>query len=333
MRCEITSGNTVSTTGSPPEMLVSVIVPIFNIENYLDDCVDSIVSSMYENLEILLIDDGSTDSSGLLCETWAAKDDRVRVIHQINRGPSCARNAGLDAATGSIIIFVDGDDYIEPRLVQTCVKEMMDYSADVVIYENDIVDERGRYVRLPQRRSRPRNAETTTSRSALELMFHDRLPHFAWKYAFSRDVLYGENIRFPPGRALEDVGTMYRVLYGATTVRRIPDILYHYRQRGSSILHSSPSLSLWNDWLANFDEIECYFESRDRRLLSLVRLWSLGIGINHLFAMRGNVAEDDWKSEFEEIALWVRERMSVPSLLRLSIRHKVKMLAIWGSMK
>ena len=92
--------------------LISVIVPVYKVENYLDCCVQSIVNQTYSNLEILLIDDGSPDASGAMCDAWAEKDSRIRVIHQENAGGGAARNAGLDAARGERIAFVDSDDYI-----------------------------------------------------------------------------------------------------------------------------------------------------------------------------------------------------------------------------
>ena len=98
--------------------LISVIVPVYKVENYLDCCVQSIVNQTYSNLEIILIDDGSPDASGAMCDAWAEKDSRIRVIHQENAGGGAARNAGLDAARGERIAFVDSDDYIAPDCYQ-----------------------------------------------------------------------------------------------------------------------------------------------------------------------------------------------------------------------
>lgn len=99
------------------EIVVSVIVPVYKVEKFLNRCVSSIVSQSYRNLEIILVDDGSPDSCPDLCNQWSAKDKRIRVIHQTNRGLSAARNAGLDVATGHYIAFVDSDDWIETDYV------------------------------------------------------------------------------------------------------------------------------------------------------------------------------------------------------------------------
>ena len=104
--------------------LISVIVPVYKVENYLDCCVQSIVNQTYSNLEIILIDDGSPDASGAMCDAWAEKDSRIRVIHQENAGGGAARNAGLDAARGEIISMIDSDDYICPRMYAYLVSLM-----------------------------------------------------------------------------------------------------------------------------------------------------------------------------------------------------------------
>lgn len=101
---------------SEKQPLISVIVPIYKVEQYLNRCVQSIVDQTYKNLEIILVDDGSPDNSPAMCDAWAEKDDRVQVVHKKNGGVSSARNAGLDAANGAYIGFVDGDDYIEPDM-------------------------------------------------------------------------------------------------------------------------------------------------------------------------------------------------------------------------
>lgn len=111
--------------------LLSVIVPVYNVENYIDECVRSIVSQEYTNLEIILIDDGSTDTSGMKCDKWKTKDNRIKVIHKPNGGLSDARNAGLDIATGEYIGFVDSDDYIEPNMFKMLVDNLEQYNTQI----------------------------------------------------------------------------------------------------------------------------------------------------------------------------------------------------------
>ena len=111
--------------------LISVIVPVYNVEKYLDQCIDSIVNQTFKNLEIILIDDGSTDASSSICDTWATKDNRIVVIHKENGGVSSARNLGLERATGDFIGFIDSDDYIENDFYEFLMNNLNEYDADI----------------------------------------------------------------------------------------------------------------------------------------------------------------------------------------------------------
>lgn len=102
------------------EPLISVIIPVYGVEQYLDHCVESVTAQTYRNLEIILVDDGSKDHCPVMCDAWAGKDPRIHVVHKANGGLSSARNAGLDVATGEYIAFVDGDDWIEPTMLEPC---------------------------------------------------------------------------------------------------------------------------------------------------------------------------------------------------------------------
>ena len=124
--------------------LISVIVPVYQVEQYLDRCVSSILEQTYDHLEVILIDDGSPDSCPRLCDEWAEKDPRVRVIHQENGGVSSARNAGLDAATGDYIAFVDSDDAIRPNYFETLYALLTEHQAELSICKMLVVDEEGK---------------------------------------------------------------------------------------------------------------------------------------------------------------------------------------------
>ncbi len=113
--------------------LISVIVPIYNVDNYLEKCIDSIINQSYKNLEIILIDDGSTDDCGIICDKYKKNDERIIVIHKKNEGLSSARNKGLDIAKGNLISFIDGDDYIEHNMLATLKKNMEKYESDISI--------------------------------------------------------------------------------------------------------------------------------------------------------------------------------------------------------
>ena len=123
---------------TPYKDLISVIVPVYKVERYLCRCVDSIIAQTYTNLQIILVDDGSPDGSGAICDDYAAKDSRITVIHKKNGGLSDARNAGLVAACGSYIGFVDSDDYIEPEMFEELLLKAMDTGADLTLCDFNI---------------------------------------------------------------------------------------------------------------------------------------------------------------------------------------------------
>ena len=114
--------------------LISIIIPVYKVEPYLRKCLDSVVQQTYRNLEIILVDDGSPDSCGAICDEYATKDERITVIHQENKGLSAARNAGLDIATGDYIQFVDSDDWIEPDALATVLSIAEDHHVDIVCF-------------------------------------------------------------------------------------------------------------------------------------------------------------------------------------------------------
>ena len=132
--------------------MISIIVPVYNVEKYLNRCVDSIINQTYKNLEIILVDDGSTDNSGKICDEYQKKDSRIKVIHKTNGGMSSARNAGLDIATGNYIAFVDSDDYIALNMMATMRGYVVDNNVDMAVCgftrltENKILSERGKEV-------------------------------------------------------------------------------------------------------------------------------------------------------------------------------------------
>ena len=113
---------------------VSIVIPVYNVEKYLDRCVNSVINQTYSNIEIILVDDGSKDNSGKICDEWEKKDSRIKTIHKKNEGLGMARNTGLDNATGDYIGFVDSDDFIEQKLIEDSVDKIVDYSPDVVMY-------------------------------------------------------------------------------------------------------------------------------------------------------------------------------------------------------
>ena len=125
-------------------VLVTVVIPIYNVEQYLDRCIDSVVNQTYKNLEIILVDDGSPDNCPAMCDAWAQKDSRIKVVHKENGGLGYARNSGMEVATGKYIFFFDSDDSIELTLVEKCVNAAKEHNSELVIFGRNNVYDDGR---------------------------------------------------------------------------------------------------------------------------------------------------------------------------------------------
>ena len=215
--------------------LISIIVPIYKVEAYLDQCVSSIVEQTYQNLEIILVDDGSPDRCPVLCDEWAAKDSRIRVIHKPNGGLSDARNAGLDVCRGEYVAFVDSDDWLESNYVDKMLGAAQTEQADIVTCT--FVDE---FEATGKTVCNPKEAFVGNTEQALQMLYDGtRIITAAMK--FYRRYIW-QDLRFPVGRLYEDALTTYKVFDLAKTIVQIPDGLYHYRVREGSIMTSAFSL-------------------------------------------------------------------------------------------
>ncbi len=209
--------------------LVSVIIPVYNVEDYLNHCVETAVAQTYPNLEILLVDDGSPDNSGKLCDQWAQKDSRITVIHKQNGGLSSARNAGLAAAKGEFILFIDSDDWMAPDMAEKMVAGITATNADLVCCGMTAVEDGIEYP-LPWFG----DAIVLDAQTALQhVVNNDKLSSHVVPKMYRASML--ENDIFPLGKLFEDVLTTHKVLARCATVAIIPDAPYYYYQRSDSI--------------------------------------------------------------------------------------------------
>ena len=218
--------------------LVSVIVPIYNVEEYLKECIDSIIGQTYRHLEIILVDDGSPDRCGKVCDEYALSDGRVRVIHQSNRGLSAARNAGLEMATGEFISFIDSDDYLDKHFYARLL-EAFEGHPEVGITACMIYrDEQGRII--SSKSSWHMDTPTIYSyEHCCEGAILGKLPVAVWNKLYRAELI--GKLRFKEGRIVEDVLYMYdlslEVKKQQMSLLQIPDYLYYYRIREGSICH------------------------------------------------------------------------------------------------
>lgn len=212
--------------------MISVIVPVYNVERYIRQCVESILEQTYADLEIILVDDGSTDGSGSICDEYKLKDDRVVVIHKCNGGLSDARNAGLDIARGEYIGFVDSDDYIEPDMYEVLYKNCERYAADLAAARFVKFNTQGEV-----RKNFTENIEVFSREEMLRLFIvGDRryeITMSVWDRLYKRELI--SDLRFPVGKCYEDIVFSTKVIEKSKINVYIDRALYHYRLREDSI--------------------------------------------------------------------------------------------------
>ncbi len=216
--------------------LVSVIVPVYNVEQYIEKCLDSICGQDYANLQIILVDDGSTDASGAICDRYADRDGRIQVIHQKNGGLSAARNAGMDRAEGDYLVFVDSDDWIERDMVSYMVHRIEKEEAQMAIC--------GMYlVTGGRRRIRSVSKDEVLSRDVAlrELSRNGKIQNYVCSQMIERRLM--QEIRFPAGRNFEDILTTYRVMERAERILLLKEPKYNYLQRKGGITNGKKQIT------------------------------------------------------------------------------------------
>ena len=244
--------------------LISVIVPVYNAEAFLDQCLESIVGQSYRHLEIIIVDDGSTDGSETKCDRWAEQDERIRVIHQPNGGHSAARNTGLDAVTGELMMMVDSDDVLHPEFTATLLNVMREHDADIAV--GGYVAFFGDRLDFPQRHeAAPR---LFNQQEAIQAVFYQQgLTHSPWGWLFKASLFDG--IRFPLGIIYEDLAIIYPLLKRCHRVVAIDDVLYGYRQHESNSMRVfSPRRSSVLDVC---EDLERQMQQEDPQYLTAVR--------------------------------------------------------------
>lgn len=212
--------------------LISIIVPVYNVIDYVEKCLDSICRQSYTKLEIVVVDDGSTDGSAEICDAYAAKDNRIKVIHRENRGLSAARNDGLDVVTGELIGFVDSDDWIDPDMYEFLYQLLKGGGADISICSH--------YIEKPTKTKVKYASDAVlrlSSRDAIRLLVEDNIiRNFAWDKLYKRHLFDG--LRFPQDRYFEDIAIMYKIFYKAQDIVMKGHPKYHYMVRTDSITGS-----------------------------------------------------------------------------------------------
>ena len=220
--------------------LITIIVPVYKVEAYLNKCVESIRNQTYHNLEIILIDDGSPDDCPKLCDAFAKIDERIKVIHQKNGGLSSARNAGIDRATGHYIGFVDSDDYIDATMFERLYEGILAHTCDIAICNHYVVEGDKLLMEMP-----PVDQECLyKSKEAIKLLLEDKvIKSYAWDKLYKAELFRG--VRYPVGRNYEDIATTYLLMEKAKSICQLQDFGYYYQIRESCISNNS-NINKWH---------------------------------------------------------------------------------------
>ncbi|HJE45711.1 glycosyltransferase [Levilactobacillus namurensis] len=295
---------------------VSIIIPVYNVRKYLKKSVESVCNQTYKNLDILLVDDGSTDGCSEICDSFARKDSRVRVIHKMNSGISDTRNVGLRNVLGNYLVFVDSDDSIKTVMVERMMNVLVSNSADMVACENDFI--------YSDRVDSPKTSGKIIQQNtdeALKILLEDRkFRSRTWGRVYKTSLWDG--ISFPYGKTYEDVSTVYKVYLNAKRIVLLDESLYEYNQRENSIVHKKAYTSLFDLLDARVDRRNVLGEIKPMLLPELnASVMSAVLDIYRRSVLSKNRLTSDERNEMKNILEKYSDR---ESLKVLSPRYRME---------
>ena len=213
--------------------IISIIIPVYNVEKYLEKCIQSILKQTYKNIQIILVDDGSTDNSGKICDEFKNKDNRIIVIHKKNGGLSEARNVGIENATGKYIAFVDSDDYVLKDMYETLYKNLIANDADISICKYQYIKEEEKV----DLKADTKDIVVMNNLQAMkELLLNKNITNHTWNKLYKKEIF--DNIKFPVGKKYEDIDVMYLLFERSSKIVYQDTTKYIYINREESILHN-----------------------------------------------------------------------------------------------
>ena len=280
----------------------SVIVPVYKVEEYLEKCVQSILAQTERDFELILVDDGSPDRCGALCDSLAQTDSRIRVIHQENQGLGGARDTGIREARGDWLLLVDSDDWIEPKILEKAMEAGLREEADLVMFAFRTVDEQGRELGV-FREDMPKERGITLQEHKEALL----TAPCAWNKLYRRGFFQGTGLAYPPRVWYEDLRTSPKLMAKAGRMVFLDEVGYNYLQRQGSIMNSA-NLERNREILDAFDDLLPWF--RKEGLFEAYRRELEYLAVFHVYLTAGvRVALADRKSPLlRELAAYVEER-------------------------
>ena len=303
--------------------LASIVVPVYNIENHIEKCIQSLIDQTYEKLEIILVDDGATDNSGKICDLYAEKDSRIRVLHKVNGGLSDARNKGARECRGEYLFFVDGDDTVSPVLVEKTVKKCEEINGDMVIFDfESIEEETGRKDRY---RFQLAEDSAFTLSELPELLL--KTPA-AWCRMYKRSFWEESGIRYPDKIHYEDLATTPRLIYQANRIGYVgEEPLYHYMLRQGSIMRNNDFERSYTDRTYVLDFVKKYYQEHQADGKYYKELEFIFFEHGYFVPSKEIILEDPespWLKKFEDyVKMNYPEFLKNPYIAKLSAKDKI----------
>lgn len=306
--------------------LITVIIPVYNVEEYIRQCIDSVIGQTYTELEVILVDDGSTDSSGIICDEYVRKDTRIKVIHKENGGLSSARNVALDIATGEYIAFVDSDDYLALDTFEKCYAKLLQTNADVCMFSHYTTDGKEQ---IPQKL--PFKKEFYNRVEVQELVFpkffgatqdDDALEGFVCRQVFKRTIIGDTRFRSEREYFAEDVAFDIEVYNNVSSICIINEPLYFYRYVATSL-----SNKYREDLFEKFNKLLVFMnemgEGGDIYNRILDRAFKMAIFACLNVKKGENLSRQEQVSLIKEIAQNIYVKESISTIRRKKFKEKV----------
>ncbi len=310
--------------------LISVIIPVYNAEKYLKQCVDSVLNQTYKNFEIILVNDGSADSSGKICDDYASQYDFIKVIHKPNGGASTARNKGIKAAEGKYIFFLDSDDWITEnaleRLVVTADKE----SADLVFCEAKAIDDESNAV-LNGNYEYKHHYETGNAYQIMEDMMKNKEFHVAiWMLLIDKNIFDKNNLLFKEGIIYEDMIISYQFYCLAQRATFVKEKLYVRRYRPNSVMTSKKTEKNFVSAAQVYKEVSKFMDSLPQERKSTRHIIRCAFNVLNIYRQMSSKVKKKYKSEYNEIK---KDILSKNAYNDKSLRFDCYSHLLWGIYK
>ncbi|BCG60549.1 glycosyltransferase family 2 protein [Paenibacillus sp. URB8-2] len=323
----------------------SVIIPVYNIEDYLHQCIDSILNQSYSSLEIILVDDGSTDRCPQICDDYAKLDDRIKVLHQKNNGQSSARNAGISASTGDYLFFLDGDDYLIDDVFTSTDSIIAKQNVDIIFHNYKILNSStGELTNSSIDYSELQNSKYSSTEGMIKLLqINPLFDWFPWQFIIKRDIIFENHLFFEEGVLYEDVKLVFKLILNSITIsfNNCQVLIYRIKRNGAttSIKKLKPELDRINaacqsiDWINNHLKNE-YLSIRLNNNFACMIFTSI-INLNYLPINERKYLLDKVKKEYNRTKYIKSKKQRYSKILCdiLGIRMTAKILYIRSLLK